>query len=94
MLTKYSKHSKSSGEIEYYYNEAIKNLKSEPKETIAEIKSSKKEKNFNSKLLTRIPVLLAQIKAGNNSYKLKMKSDKYHMFYINTIKSPENFTTI
>ena len=25
-----------------------------------------------SKLLTRLPILLAQIKAGNNSYKLKM----------------------
>ena len=26
-----------------------------------------------NKLLTRLPILLAQIKAGNNSYKLKMK---------------------
>ena len=28
------------------------------------------------KELSRLPVLLAQIKAGNNSYKLKIKSDK------------------
>ena len=26
-----------------------------------------------NKLLNRLPILLAQIKAGNNSYKLKMK---------------------
>ena len=26
----------------------------------------------SNKLLTRLPILLAQIKAGNNSYKLKM----------------------
>ena len=26
-----------------------------------------------NKLLTRLPILLAQIKAGNNSYKLKNK---------------------
>ena len=36
MLTKYSKHSKSDAEIEYYYDEAIKYLKSEPEETIDE----------------------------------------------------------
>ena len=37
----------------------------------------KKEKALKiltrTKLLTRLPLLLAQIKAGNNSYKLKMK---------------------
>ena len=45
----------------------------------SEIKFLKKEKNTGAdlkninpiKLLTRIPISLAQIKAGNNSYKLK-----------------------
>ena len=40
----------------------------------------KKEKGLNiltpDKVLSRLPVLLAQIKAGNNSYKLKINSDK------------------
>ena len=37
-----------------------------------ESKRRKRIKNFNSnKLLTRLPILLAQIKAGNNSNKLK-----------------------
>ena len=34
-----------------------------------------------NKLFTRYPILLAQKKAGNNSYKLKMKSDKYYLLY-------------
>ena len=37
-----------------------------------------------NKLLTRLPILLAQVKAGNNSYKLKnkrMKWDKYYVLY-------------
>ena len=29
-----------------------------------------------NKLLTRLPVFLSQVKAGNNSCKLKTKSDK------------------
>ena len=52
-----------------------------------------------NRLLTRLPVLLAQIKAGNNSHKLKKNknkktTDKYCIFYINTIKSPKKMTTI
>ena len=37
-----------------------------------------------NKLLTRVPILLTQIKAGNNSY----------IFCIRVIKSPKTFTTI
>ena len=33
-----------------------------------------------NKLLTRLLILLAQIKAGNNLYKLKMKPEKYCIF--------------
>ena len=40
-----------------------------------------------NKLLTRHLILLAQIKAGNNSCKLKMNSDKYNVFCISIIKS-------
>ena len=47
-----------------------------------------------NKLLTRLSILLEQIKAGDNSYKLKMKSDKYCIFCISILKSPRNFTTI
>ena len=47
-----------------------------------------------NKLLTKPPTLLAQIKSGNNSYKLKMKSDKILYFFINIIKSLKRFTTI
>ena len=37
-----------------------------------ELKEGKELKNLTpNKLLTRLPILLAQIKAGNNSYKLK-----------------------
>ena len=42
-------------------------------------KNYKMEKDYlrkiltSNKLLTRLPVFLAQIKAGNNSYKLKIK---------------------
>ena len=36
MLSKYLKHSKSFGEIGYYYDEAMKNSKSEPEETADE----------------------------------------------------------
>ena len=47
-----------------------------------------------NKLLTRLSILLEQIKAGDNSYKLKMKSDKYCIFCISILKSPKIFTTI
>ena len=35
-------------------------------------------------MLTRLPILLAQIKAGNNSYKLKNKIRKI-LYYVYTI---------
>ena len=35
-------------------------------------------------MLTRLPILLAQIKAGNNSYKLKDKIRKI-LYYVYTI---------
>ena len=40
-----------------------------------------------NKLLTRFPVLLAQIKAGNNSYKLKneIRQILYHLYQHNKI---------
>ena len=49
------------------------------------------------KLLTRLPILLAQIKAGNNSDKLKTEIKqihKYCIYFINIIKSPKTFTII
>ena len=40
-----------------------------------------------NKLLTRLQILLAQIKAGNNSYKLNSyNSNKYYIFCISIIK--------
>ena len=42
------------------------------------------------KLLTRLLILLAQIKDGNNSYKL----EKYCIICINTIKSLKKFIAI
>ena len=47
-----------------------------------------------NKLLTGLLAFLAQIKAGNNSYKLKTQSDKFYTFCISIIKSPKIFTTI
>ena len=51
-----------------------------------------------SKLLTRRPLLLAQIRAGlwwvSYSDKLKTKSNKYYIFSINTIETPKHYTTI
>ena len=39
-----------------------------------EVKEGKGFKNLTpNKLLTRLPILLAQIKAGNSSYKLKIE---------------------
>ena len=43
------------------------------------------------KLLTRLLIPLAQIKAGNNSKKLKTKSDKKCIFCISIIKSSKIF---
>ena len=50
----------------------------------------KKIKNLDSKLLTRHPVLLAQIKAGYNSCKLKNEIRQIYIFCINTIKSDQS----
>ena len=36
----------------------------------------------NKQMLNRLPILLAQIEAGNNSIKLKMKQGKYYTCYI------------
>ena len=45
-----------------------------PPESDEEVKEGKRLKILTSnKLLTRLPILLPQIKAGNNSYKLKNK---------------------
>ena len=45
-----------------------------PLEIDKEVKEGKRLKILTSnKLLTRLPILLPQIKAGNNSYKLKSK---------------------
>ena len=47
-----------------------------------------------NKLLTRLPILLAQIKAGNNSYTLKNEIKQILYLYISTIKSLKKFTII
>ena len=61
-----------------------------------EVKEGKGLKVLTSKkLLTRIPILLAQIKAVNNSYKFKkMKSGKYYIFCIIAIKPLKKFATV
>ena len=47
-----------------------------------------------NKLLTRLPILLALIKAGNNSYKFKNEVRQMLYLCIRIIKSPEKFTKI
>ena len=47
-----------------------------------------------NKLLTRIPILLAQIKAGNNSNKLKNEIRKILYFCISIRKLLKMFTAI
>ena len=48
--------------------------------------TSKKGKGLKiltkKQMLNRLPILLAQIQAGSNSIKLKMKRDKYYNRYI------------
>ena len=48
-----------------------------------EVKGGKRIKDFNSqKILSRLPILLAQIKAGNNSNKLKKEIRQVlHLLY-------------
>ena len=48
-----------------------------PLEGDEEVKEKKGQFQFPSKLLTRLPILLVQIKAGHNSNKLKNEPDKY-----------------
>ena len=45
----------------------------------------------SNRLLTKFPVLIGQIKPGNNSDKANTKSDKY--FCVNTMKSLKELTT-
>ena len=47
-----------------------------------------------NKLLTRLPILLAQIKSRNNLYRLNMKQHKYWIFCISMIKLLRKFTII
>ena len=50
-----------------------------------------------NKLLTRLSILLAQTKAGDNLYKLKneiRQTQTNTIFSIRIIKSPKKFTTI
>ena len=47
----------------------------------------------SNRLLTKFPVLIGQIKPGNNSDKVNTKSDKYWIFCINTMKSLKELTT-
>ena len=47
-----------------------------------------------NKLLTRLPILLAQIKAGNNSYKLKNKIRHILYLFYQHNKITKNFTAI
>ena len=55
-----------------------------PPQVDKEIKQRKDLKILNlNKLFTKISVLLAQIKAGNDSNKLKKKSHKCYLFYQN-----------
>ena len=80
--------------------------KSQPKETFAErvklmlVKRKTQKLGTGLKiltsniLLTRLPVLLAQTKAGNNSYKIENEIRQILYLCINIIKSPKSFTTI
>ena len=82
MFRKYSKHSKSVGAIQYYYDELIPYSKYQLEETIAgrvKLNPHKRKKEIGTgtkilplnKLLARLSVLLAQLNTGNNSYKLR-----------------------
>ena len=47
-----------------------------------------------NKLLTILSILLPQIKAGKNSYKLKNEIKKHYILCISIIKSTKNFVTL
>ena len=56
----------------------------QPRALLEEVKERKWLKILTTnKLWTRLLVLLAQIKAGDNWYKLKTKLNKYYIFCIN-----------
>ena len=60
-----------------------------------EVKERKGSKVLTpNKLLTKLPISLAQIKAGNNSYKLENEIRKLGIFCISTIKSLKKFTKL
>ena len=55
----------------------------------------RKRRDTDSNLNSNISkLLLGQMKAGNNSYKLKMKSGKYYIFCISIVKQSKNFTKV
>ena len=56
-----------------------------PLELDEEVKGRKRLKSNFKNLLTRLLVLLAQIKSEKNSYGLKTKLDKYYIFCTNTV---------
>ena len=47
-----------------------------------------------NKLLARLSVLLAQVKAGNNSNQLRNEIRQVLYYCINMIKSPKNFIKV
>ena len=47
-----------------------------------------------NKLLTILSILLPQIKAGKNSYKLKNEIKKHYILCISIIKSTKKFVTL
>ena len=81
----------------YGYHGWFKEEEIDDKEELDDLEEVKERKGLKiltpNKLLIRLPMLLAQIKAGNNSYKFKKKSDQYHIFFIKLIKQ-KRFTTI
>ena len=94
LLSKYSNHTKSDRQIEDHYHEVSKYSKSLPEETIEEtvklMPGKRKRQNTGTEikilspnvLLTRLLILLAPIKAGNISNKLKNKTRQIiHLLY-------------
>ena len=73
--------------------ESDEEVKLEPEETITERIKLNPQKN-NNKLLTKLPKLLAQIKAENNSYKLKNEIRQILNLLYQIIKSLKKFTTV
>ena len=62
---------------------------------LEEVKERKRLKILTSnKLLTSLPILFVEIKAGNNSKNEKMRTPKYYIFCISRIKSLKKYVTI